>query len=573
MTLNPLAHHASRLLAAVALTLAATFGTLLLHQPVAAQTTTVTISSVTPDSGTPSQLVNVLGNGFQSGATVLFGGVASISVATLSPSNLSVRVPSGPTGLVTVTVINADGTSGSLPNAFNYGGTSAGSSSFSVVSVTPNNGPTTGGTSVTITGNGFVSGGNVLIGSALATNVSVLSTNQLVALTPPGVAGSVAVTVSDGVGNSATLPAAFTYTTSSTTTPPPAQSNALTVAGVTPNVGTASGGTVVTVTGTGFAAGASVLFGLQPGTSVVVTSSSQLTVTTPGNSVATGPVNVTVVNPGGVSGSLSAAYTYGASASGALTIGSVSPTSGSLNGGTTVTINGTGLTSVTSVQFGGVAGTGLTAVSDTILTVVAPAHAVGPVLVTVVSGNGSSTSLPNGYVYNSAPTVTVTSVSPAVSPLAGGGTATITGTGFANGMTIAFGGTLGTSVSVVSSTQATVTIPSRSSAGGVDIVVGLTTGQNATLPSGFNYQATGSVSAQLPAQGFGLFVFSGGTNAQMVSAAGCTSGGSSAFWATDSSGAFIVYVPNTSVTAVNAGWNTLFPAGIPASTPLIGKCS
>ena len=33
------------------------------------------------------------------------------------------------------------------------------------------------------------------------------------------------------------------------------------------------------------------------------------------------------------------------------------------------------------------------------------------------------------------------------------------------------------------------------------------------------------------------------------------------------------YVPNTSVTAVNAGWNTLFPAGIPASTPLIGKCS
>ena len=571
MTLNALAHYASRLLVAVALTLAATFGAQLVSQPAAAQTATVTVTSVTPSNGPPSQLVNVLGSGFQSGATVLFGGVASISVAMLAPSNLSVRVPSGPSGMVTVTVINPGGSTGSLPSAYDYGG-GTGTSSFSAVSVSPNNGPTTGGTSVTITGNGFVSGGNVLIGSALATNVSVLSTNQLVALTPPGVAGSVAVTVSDGLGNSATLPAAFTYTTSSTTTPPPAQGNALTVAGVTPNVGLASGGTVVTVTGSGFAAGASVLFGLQPGTNVIVTSSSQLTVTTPANSVATGPVNVTVVNPGGVSGALSAAFTYGASASGALTIGSVSPTSGSLNGGTTVTINGTGLTSVTSVQFGGTAGTGLTVGSGTMLTVVAPPHAVGPVLVTIVAGSGSSTSLPNGYVYNSAPTVTVTSVTPAASPLAGGGTVTLAGTGFANGMTVAFGGTLGTSVSVVSSTQATVTVPSRSSAGGVDIVVGLTTGQNATLPSGFNYQATGSVSAQLPAQGFGLFVFSGGINAQMVSAAGCT-GSSSAFWATDSAGQFVVYVPNTSVTAVNAGWNTRFPTGIPASTPLIGKCS
>lgn len=74
-----------------------------------------------------------------------------------------------------------------------------------------------------------------------------------------------------------------------------------------------------------------------------------------------------------------------------------------------------------------------------------------------------------------------------------------------------------------------------------------------------------------PTGGFGLFVFGGGTNAQLVAASGCPPS-TAAFWATNPSGDFVAYVPASTVAVVNAAWNAMFPSGIPANTPLIGKC-
>ena len=45
-----------------------------------------------------------------------------------------------------------------------------------VTAISPNSGPTSGGTSVTITGTGFATGATVTIGGAAATNVTVDST-------------------------------------------------------------------------------------------------------------------------------------------------------------------------------------------------------------------------------------------------------------------------------------------------------------------------------------------------------------------------------------------------------------
>lgn len=84
------------------------------------------------------------------------------------------------------------------------------------------------------------------------------------------------------------------------------------------------------------------------------------------------------------------------------TITSVTRTSGAADGaqagGTVVSIVGTNLTEVTSVTFGGSAGTSLVHVDDEHLTVTTPAHAAGAVDVVAVSPDGNGT-LTNGYTY------------------------------------------------------------------------------------------------------------------------------------------------------------------------------
>jgi len=68
-----------------------------------------------------------------------------------------------------------------------------------------------------------------------------------------------------------------------------------------------AGGTAVTITGTNFAAGATVSFGTAAATNVVVANSTTITATTPPNSAGAVTITVTV---NGQSGSLANAFTY-----------------------------------------------------------------------------------------------------------------------------------------------------------------------------------------------------------------------------------------------------------------------
>ncbi len=70
------------------------------------------------------------------------------------------------------------------------------------------------------------------------------------------------------------------------------------------------------------------------------------------------------------------------------TIASVGPTSGPAAGGTVVTIKGTNLDGVTSVTFGGTAGTALAVVSRTELRVTTPAKTAGGHAISVVDDSG-----------------------------------------------------------------------------------------------------------------------------------------------------------------------------------------
>ena len=97
----------------------------------------------------------------------------------------------------------------------NSGSGSGSGSTPTVWSISPGTGPTSGGTAVTINGTNFLSGASVSFGGAGSTAVTFISASQINALTPAGSAGTVAVTVTNPGGLSASLPSAFTYTTTS----------------------------------------------------------------------------------------------------------------------------------------------------------------------------------------------------------------------------------------------------------------------------------------------------------------------------------------------------------------------
>ncbi len=161
---------------------------------------------------------------------------------------------------------------------------------------------------------------------------------------------------------------------------------------LTPTAGLAAGGTTVTITGTGFTGASAVKFGSTPAASFKVNSWTSITaVSPPGTS---GFVDVTVTVPGGTSPITSAdRFKFQAP-----TVTGVSPNSGPIAGGTSVTVSGSGfaLGSATTIKFAGIAATSVECTSTSACTVIAPPHAK-PVVVDVqaiVGGIGSPKNIP-----------------------------------------------------------------------------------------------------------------------------------------------------------------------------------
>ena len=255
------------------------------------------------------------------------------------------------------------------------------------------------------------------------------------------------------------------------------------VSSVSPNSGSTAGGTAVTITGTNFAAGATVTFGGTATTNVIAVNSTTITATTPAGSAGAVTVTVTV---SGQSGSLTSGFTYVTSLAGSPTVAGVSPNSGSTAGGTAVTITGTNFASGATATFGGSAATKAVVVSGTQITATTPAGSAGAVTVTVTVG-GQTGSLANAFTYAS-PTSppTVSGVSPNSGSTGGGTAVTIAGTNFAAGAAVTFGGTAATNVAVVSGTEITAMTPAGS-AEAVTVTVTNPGAQSGSLANGFTY--------------------------------------------------------------------------------------
>ncbi|MFY9558131.1 MAG: IPT/TIG domain-containing protein, partial [Blastocatellia bacterium] len=268
-----------------------------------------------------------------------------------------------------------------------------GSGPPTITSISPTSGSTAGGTSVTITGTNFVTGATVTLGGSPATNVNVTNSTSMTAVAPAHAAGTVSVTVTNPDAQSGTLTNGFTY---STPPPPPAP----TVIGVSPNSGSTSGGTAVTISGTNFVAGATVTFGGAAASNIVVSSSSSISATTPPH--AAGSVSVVVSNPDGQSGTLANGFSYSVTPPPppAPTVSGISPSSGPISGGTQITISGANFVTGATVSLGGAAASNVTVTSATSISAVTPAHAAGVVNVTVTNPDAQSGTLSNAFTYS-----------------------------------------------------------------------------------------------------------------------------------------------------------------------------
>jgi hypothetical protein len=224
-----------------------------------------------------------------------------------------------------------------------------------------------------------------------------------------------------------------------------------------------------------------------------------MTVVTPADSTP-GPVIVCITAEGGTA-QTQEPFTY----VGIPAITNLSPSSGSTNGGTTVTITGSGLTATSAVTFGGNSGTNIVNYGDTEITVVTPASTlggggVGAVNVVVTSAGGTSS--PGTFTY--VPSPTVNGISPTSGPPGGGETVYIQGTNLCNATSVLFGTTAGT-VTNISPNCTTLTVTEPAGQGTVPVFVN-TAGGTAQSPENFTYIGPGYWEA---ASDGGVFAFGG----------------------------------------------------------------
>lgn len=146
-------------------------------------------TSIDPTEGSAAggTSVTITGDHFIDGAIVNFDGIAATDVVVVSATEITCTTPAHVAGLSDITVTNPDFLLITATDAFEFIG--------SVDSVTPNHGPLTGGTSVTISGSGFIDGSTVTFGGAPATDVVVVDQATITCVTPAHALGSVDVEV------------------------------------------------------------------------------------------------------------------------------------------------------------------------------------------------------------------------------------------------------------------------------------------------------------------------------------------------------------------------------------------
>jgi signal transduction histidine kinase len=472
----------------------------------------------------------------QAMATVTFGGTPATGVIG-SGSTLTAIAPAHSVGATDVTVSTYDAQTGTLTNGYTY------ASPVSVTSVAPGSGSSGGGDSVTITGAGFASGATVTFGGTPATGVTVVNSTTITATTPAHAAGQVDVVVTNADTSSATLTNGYNFN------PPPG------ITAVTPNTGDIAGGTSVTITGTDFQLPTDVA-AIANGGTASANSNMPDTLnyafdgdesTSWGNAWYAGgttdPWVASTFNqaysidhiawkgcilfgggnwnpPGriylhqGGSWVQYTGYPSAATYAGDFFLPTPQtadgimfswPSFGSAVGCNTISAYQT-MPVGSGVKFDGTSATNVQFINTTTVKATTPAHARGAVDVAVTGADGQTATSAGGFTYTDYPSLT--NISPASGPTAGGTSVTLTGTNFKSGDTVTVGGVPATNVVIVNSTQITATTPANT-VGPASVTVTDQDNVEATLTNGFTYNApTPTIGSFTPTSG----VVDGGTS-------------------------------------------------------------
>ncbi|GAA1778304.1 hypothetical protein GCM10009748_08580 [Agromyces lapidis] len=408
------------------------------------------LTGLDPDAGpvaggTP---VTITGTDLAGATEVIVDGV-SVPFTQVSDTEISFETPAHAAGQVLVGVVTSGGPSNTLP--FSYVPMPV------LTALDPGEGPTAGGTLVTITGTALGGATEVTI-DGVSVPFTQVSDTEITFETPAHAAGAVDVIVSTPGGDSGALP--FTYV------PAPV------LTALSPDAGPVAGGTPVTITGTDLAGATAVTV---DGVSVVFTQVSDTEITFTTEPHAAGTVDVVVVTAGGESGPLPFTYLP------APELSALAPSEGPTAGGTSVTVTGTDLGDATEVTVDGVS-VPFTQVSDTEITFVTPPHAAGPVDVVVTTAGGESNALPFTYL-----AAAIDEIDPPSGPAAGGTEVTISGRCFTGATEVLFGENPATSFEVVD--DGTIVAVSPAGSGVVDVtVIGSEACGEATLADAFGYE-------------------------------------------------------------------------------------
>lgn len=284
-----------------------------------------------PSTGRTSQ--EIVGDGLSDADEVRIGVEVAGGLEVGDDTRLALTTPALTVGAHDVTVANAD-TFGTLVGGFiAY---DPNETQTNVLGVTPPRASTAGGAVISIVGTGFAPDAQVAI-AGQRLQVTALSANAVSFVLPAGLpAGPTDITMFTGgrtlnVNNRLTL------------------FDPVIIDSIDPTSGPVSGGTAVTIRGSGFAAGAAVRIADVPLADVVVVSDTEITGTTVAGAHGAQDVVVRTADDRGV---LEGGFTFEE----AFEIIAIEPREGSMAGNTYVSIIGRGFSSPVGVEFDGVEG-------------------------------------------------------------------------------------------------------------------------------------------------------------------------------------------------------------------------
>ena len=347
------------------------------------------VRAISPQEGNVEggEPIVIFGRDFPSGTIVTIGG-QSLTNLEVTNTLITGLTPPGVIGEADIEVHFPDSGTLTLERwKFLYTNTPS-----ITLTMTPTNGHRAGGEPGIVTGSSFAPGAVVKIGDNSAINTIV--TPMLIYFTiPPGPVGTVDVTVTNPDGKEQILEQGYTYDPYS----PPV------IREIYPNKGSIDGGTEVIIRGNYFLKGATVIIGGIQVEQLDSLSPIEIRLKTPPSTP--GRKEIRVVNPDGQQVVQEHAFTYNAP----LDIASIIPNVGSMEGGTRVTITGTGFrpsTGGTEVTIGGIAVSSVIDMSLTELMTQTPATKTpGAKDVVLRNPNGEEVTLIGGFTYANSLTV------------------------------------------------------------------------------------------------------------------------------------------------------------------------